>query len=559
MSYTITKERTDTNKDVYVYNISEQRVPLNSLYSPEKEAERFLKKLLETKKHFVIFIGFANGTLLEKLIESEVYAENIHFLFIEPFTEIELQEKHINVISSTEKISFVYAKNFTSLFFANYLSKFIGISVTIQIHPNYTKLNEPKIKECLNVIKAGTETKKVLNTTEMKFAIDWILEPLSNIESIARSTNIRELEGKFKGERAMLLASGPSLQTHMDFISKNKSGFHLFALGPSLRALLASNIEPDFVLSLDSSKVNYETHFNEVDYYGTLIYETVSNSQIQSFHKGNLIVAKSSADHVTPPLFPDLYSLPNPSPSVAVFALQVINYLGFSEVYFVGQDLALIDGNYYAEGIKQHDATKVMKEELTVESNQGNQVGTTRSLKIFLESFEYIIKTLQADIKIYNLSQKGAKIVGATYIDERSIATSKKNLISIYKEPIQSNSNPKVFIKDFVRQLISLNKEVKHALTKLNKYLKLGVVTSKDMEKVLNDYRKITTNEILDKVILTHLTFMFKRIANTFSMMDNKKNYISKDYLKMIKELENFYLLVSKYSEELLKDERLNR
>ncbi|WP_166462483.1 motility associated factor glycosyltransferase family protein [Psychrobacillus vulpis] len=557
MSYTINLERSDSNKNVYVYEKNEQKVPLNSLYSPEKEAERFLKKITEIKNHFVIFIGFGNGALLEKLIESKIYEQNIHFLFIEPFSEVELQKEHIKIFSSTKKISFIYGKDFTSILFADYLSKLIGISVTIQIHPNYIKLNDQKIKDCLKVINEGIETKKILNTTEMKFALDWILEPLANIDSIANSINIRELEGKFNGERAMLVASGPSLKKHMNFIKKNKDSFHLFSLGPSLRPLLQNGIAPDFALSIDSGKTNYESHFKDLDYKGPLIYETISNSNIQTNHLGDLIVVKSTADYLSSRLFNDLYTF-NASPSVAIFTLQVIAYLGFSEVYLVGQDLALIDGKYYAEGVKDTEISKDMKEELIVEDNQGGQVGTTKSLKIFLESFELLIKSLPPEMKIYNLSENGAKINGAEFISERSITEREKNKISINTETIQSNGNTKLFIKNFIKDIKSLKKEVNQILSNLNRHIKVGVITSNDMEKVLKDFRRIAANDMLNKVILSHLTFMFHRITNTFMMMETKRKYTSKDYLAMIEELETLYLLVSNYCDELLKDERLN-
>ena len=120
-------------------------------------------------------------------------------------------------------------------------------------------------------------------------------------------------------------------------------------------------------------------------------------------------------------------SFTQPSPSVAVLALQVIAYFGFSEVYFVGQDLALVDGDYYAADIKHHDVVKTIKEELFVENNQGQQIGTTQTLKLYLEAFEALIKTLPTEIAIYNLSKYGAKIAGTTFITESEIAKKSKS------------------------------------------------------------------------------------------------------------------------------------
>lgn len=558
MTYTISVMQSDSKENVYVYEENMKKTPLNSLYSPEREAERFLKKLAETKKQFIIFIGFGNGVLLESLVDSKVYDENVHFLFIEPFSEVKLQEEHVGKFSTTKKLSFIYATNFTSIYFAEYLSKFIGIQTSIQIHPNYIKTNEAKIKDCLKIINEGIETKKILNTTEMKFASDWILEPLVNLSSMERSVSIKELQGKFKGERAMLVASGPSLKKHMDFIKKNKHTYHLFSLGPSLRPLLENDIEPEFTLSIDSGEVNYESHFKGIDYNGTLIYETTSNSKIQANHKGDLIVVKSTTDYTTSRYYKDLYSFPIASPSVAIFTLQVIAFLGFSEVYLVGQDLALINGDYYAEGIKHTGISKDMKEELVVEDNQGGLVGTTKSLKIFLEAFEHIIKILPPEIKVYNLSENGAKITGVEHISESSIVGGDKNVISYSRAPIESSNKPNLFLEEFTKNLNNLANEVNKALNNLERFTKNAIFSSKNMEKVLVDFRRVSKNEILDKVILSHITFMFHRITNTFMLMDQKKNYTNADCHTLVEELKNFYSLVSNYCDKLLKDERLN-
>ena len=101
-----------------------------------------------------------------------------------------------------------------------------------------------------------------------------------------RASNIKSYKDKFKGERAILVASGPSLKDHMTFLKDNEDDFYLFSVGSALRALLVNDIQPDFTVSLDAGKVNYDTHFEDLNYDGTLIFETVSHSQIQDKHKG---------------------------------------------------------------------------------------------------------------------------------------------------------------------------------------------------------------------------------------------------------------------------------
>ena len=560
MTYRIYDEQADSGRSIYIYEDNEKKVPLNSRYSPEKEADRFLKKLNDTKKQFVILIGFGNGALLDRLVENDILEKNIHFFFIEPFSEIELSSNHFSLIKEHDKLSYVNFKNFTAMTVTNYLSKFSSVPVSIHVHPNYLKANQSLVKDCLKVIHEGIETKQILNNTEMQFALDWIIEPLLNTEHISKSINIQSLKECFKGERAILIAAGPSLQEHIPFLKENQDSFHLFAVGPALRPLLANDIHPDYALSIDASDRNYETHFKGLNYEGTLVYETISNSSIQSKHNGELIVSRSLGDYVTSRFFKELVAFSQSSPSVAVFALQVIAYLGFSEIYLVGQDLALVKGNYYAEGIKHHEGMEDLKDELWVKNNLGDLVGTTRSLKIFLDTFEALIKKLPDNITIYNLSEHGAKIEGTTFISSNVIKkTGPKNIISYDKNPIQlsSDKNLNISIADFLNQLDLLKIEVSEASRHLKRYIKNGIVSSDDMARVVKRFYKVTKHKVLEEIILSRITFMFDSIINKFAYFDEKLKYTSGDLLHLVNELDRFYELVETYIDRLLTDKRI--
>jgi len=550
-------QKSDSETDVYIYENEEICVPLNSLYSPEKEADRFLKKLGNIQKNIVILIGFGNGALLDSLLNSEVFEQNIHFLFIEPFSEIKLTDEHLVKLKKVDKLSFFYLEGFNSIMFAQYISKFISIPVSIHVHPNYLKVNEAVIKKCLKIIRDGTETKQILDNTEMNFALDWIVEPLLNTKHIPESINIKNLQGKFTGEKAMLIASGPSLEEHMDFIKNNQSSFHLFSVGSSLRALIANDIHPDNVLSIDASKRNYETHFKGLEYNGTLIYETMSNSNIQKHHLGSLIVSKAGSDHVTSQVFNDLYSFPQQSPSVAIYTLQVIAYLGFSEVYLIGQDLALVEGQYYASGIKHHEGMMDLKDELQVESNAGVQVGTTRSLKIFLDSIEALIQTLPEELKIFNLSKHGAKIKGTTYIASTEIGGYNKKKFDFGNDLVQLPVGPETLIEELIHNLGLLKDDINKANKRIGRLLEIGAVSPDDMFKIVKRFKVISKNKILDEIILSNLTFIFDRVINKFKYLEEKHKYTNEDLLSLIEDLAEFYSIVNKYIEELLRDERL--
>lgn len=557
MSYSINKTISDSGENVYIYEDEEVKVPLNSLYSPEKEADRFIRKLNDLKNNFVIFIGFGNGALLKSLEKSEVFEQNIHFLFVEPFDEIMSDNEHITSLVNNNKLSFFIAEDFNSVIFARFISKFTSIPVTIQVHPNYLKANSSRIRDCLRIINEGVETKQILNNTEVKFSVDWIIEPLLNTQHILRSINIKNLQGKFQGESAILAASGPSLKEHMEFLKENHESYHLFSVGSALRALLDNGVHPDYTLSVDASSRNFETHFKDLDYNGILIFETMSNSNIQKQHQGNLVVSNAASDRITSQMYNDLYTFTQASPSVAIYTLQVIAYLGFSKVYLVGQDLALVNGSYYASGIKHHAGMQDLKNELWVESNLGERVGTTRALKIFLDSFESLIKTLPKDIQIYNLSKHGAKIKGTTFVDVNEMKMGIKNSIKFDSNHIQSTQNKDFSIKEFLLRLDALQEEVKRANKNLRRLIQTGGVSPNDMVKVVKMFRGVAKHKVLEEIILSNLTFMFDSIINKFAYLEEKEKYISQDLLRMIKDLNRFYGLVEKYIGQVLEDERL--
>ena len=52
MTYKILNMQSDVNNSVYVYEKDGKKTPLNSLYSPEKEAIRFLSKLSNLNCNF---------------------------------------------------------------------------------------------------------------------------------------------------------------------------------------------------------------------------------------------------------------------------------------------------------------------------------------------------------------------------------------------------------------------------------------------------------------------------------------------------------------------------
>jgi hypothetical protein len=562
MDYQIKSQLSREGSLIYIYDSAGEETALNSLYSPTKEINRFMKEIEDLQKKFVVIIGVGNGVVVEKLIQSDSLDKNVHFLIIEPYSEVVLSDDTKNIINKNRKISFFYLNKFSAILFSRFLSKFTSISTSIHIHPNYLKANKSIIESIIELLKEGVRIKKILNNTEQKFAIDWIIEPLLNLEAMEKSNNIQQFRGEFSGETAILVAAGPSLKKKIPFIKKMQDSCHIFCVGPALRPLLKNNIKPDYVLSIDSSEINYETHFKDLNYDGTLIFETMSNHNIQKNHKGSMIASKALGENLTTLLFNDNSGFSHSAPSVAIFTLEVIQHLGFSKVYLVGQDLALINGEYYSEGIKKHNGTNYSNVDLMVENNKGEKIETTRALKLFLDVFEWIISTFpENSMEIYNTSEYGAKIKGTRFVQAEHIENllGRKKEILVEGDFFKPNQSVPNFINDFLSEMKALEKLLKLHLEKIKGYTDTREITKEEQLDLLVAFKEISGNKIIEEILLSNLTFIFDNIINKVVYFDHKQEYSHEDLFELLNELANLYKVIIKYIEEILADSRIQK
>ncbi len=80
MEHKIQTQRARDGSTVFIYENSYKTTALNSVYSPEKEINRFFKELKDKSKEFIVVIGVGNGSLINKLVRSSFFENNIHYL-----------------------------------------------------------------------------------------------------------------------------------------------------------------------------------------------------------------------------------------------------------------------------------------------------------------------------------------------------------------------------------------------------------------------------------------------------------------------------------------------
>lgn len=229
---------------------------------------------------------------------------------------------------------------------------------------------------------------------------------------------------------AVIIGSGPSLETGIELIKKNRSKLTVFSAGTALKPLLENNITPDFHCELE----NVEIVSNIITYLSkkfdlssiTLISSTTINPNA-SRHFDKKLFFKRETNGVLSFLNPDIQQMNNVAPSATNTAVRIADFLGFKSIYLLGVDYGTKNTDQrYAKGVVYDNAQEVNEQfteknrpklteagstsatmKIEVEGNFGSVIHTNPVLTFMRNRLEETSHCI--DASIYNISD-GAKI-----------------------------------------------------------------------------------------------------------------------------------------------------
>lgn len=549
LMYTLIKEKNSRNIEVIKIkdHYSNRMIALNSQVSPQKEMEKFVGNLQNNKCYFII--GSGNGTLLQCLkdlnLKSKIY-------ILEPFKEIDYPDDLKKELAE-KNIYFFQFEGINSLYISDAIKNAMGMECEILFHPNYDKLGKQFLEPIIKKMEEATITAVINKNTEKHFRFDWLIEPILNLSLSKNGKNLLELKEKFESRPFILVASGPSLVENLNFIQKNKDKAYIIASGSAVNGLINNGITPDFVTVIDSSIINFTAHFKNTKYSGPIITTGTTNHLILKHHKGELYFTNFSIDTITSEARPDLLYIPAVS-SVAIYSLLLTHFLGASEVFLVGQDLALKDGKYYAKGVHEHEGAKNIGNIIEVEGNISGKVKTTLNLSSMLENINNAVSSIQQNnknIKIYNLSKIGAKINGVPFKDKNEIILNEIIDKSWIPQNIYTKEIDYSLSLEYYNKIKKCKEEVDDIARKIEKINKKAV-TLKDLEKLLKLIKKLRENEMLETHILNMIYSTTKSINNMFEFGFENNFQTNEERVDMLNKLTTFVKVVQQYLEELI-------
>jgi len=225
---------------------------------------------------------------------------------------------------------------------------------------------------------------------------------LRNLSSLANSHKAKE--GCARGERSLIVASGPSTNWNMPYIKAVGEFAHIVAVGSAIEPLLKNDIEPDFVVVSDPNPIN-RIHFPREKYASTLIYDLVVPPEIINKFKGSRIVC--NVGHGIENLIFEKQPVLRLSGwgTVASIALDFCVKAGFYEIALVGTDYSYLGDRSHVD---DYCSDFTPARELKVKDIHGRSVRTTKS---FSDYAAYIEKQIEGynlrDKRIYNCCEGG--------------------------------------------------------------------------------------------------------------------------------------------------------
>ena len=341
---------------------------------------------------------------------------------------------------------------------------------------NYAIAKSQELLDFTQKVYETCKSKMVDVNTILKFSKVWLKNLLTNIKTINEGSlyKLSDLENKFQGQTALIIAAGPSLQENIEKIKANRNKFVVFAVNRVLRTVLSNGIIPDFVVCIDPDGVEDSfTNLDEQIKNINCIIDAKSDCKIftKNFKKifvsftGNENIIKSLTDYN-----PDIKTYECGGSSTTLAFISAVK-MGFEKIVFAGLDLALKGDLMYSSGEVANvnadgkiDLGGEQQKGITqVKSVTGEMVNSRDDFAAFIQHFEALIKD-SGYTECYNTTSFGAAIEGMKNVPFDNITLDR---IANTTALILGEAHPfKIETKDWTQNELKLINDVIELLSK---------------------------------------------------------------------------------------------
>ncbi|TGK86957.1 DUF115 domain-containing protein [Leptospira noumeaensis] len=432
------------------YYVSLNGEPLSSSFSPLTQAIRLLDTYSLRSTDIVILFGLGNPHLIQKI--SETLAPGQIFILIgddETLIPVIWNKILIPVLQVPGRHLFS-GDAFFPLFF-NYLESLPIERVSgLKVIRNPTDTNRNLVfRELEEKTQTVFSAKMSDLLTKFEFERLWIKNSIWNLVHVGKESPVRypisSLREKFKGLTAVLVSAGPSLRKNLSWLQSVRDKVFVLSCDTSLKVLIKAGIEADGVVTLDA-QTNSFFHFmgeslTQIPLFADLVssptllrepmFQSVVHSVTAKYQvdaEGSLVREVTAGGELAEQVFREVGDIQSGG-SVATTAFDMLRFMGFTSVYFLGQDLAYSGREIHSTGthhnekwltllnrknsLERINEVIIRKRETRFVPRAGNEgsVLTDYVLDLYRHWFEESATTV-TEMKLFNVNEDGAEITG---------------------------------------------------------------------------------------------------------------------------------------------------
>ena len=393
--------------------------------------------------------------------------------------------------------------------------------------------------EIITAVNAGKKTRFENTRTVSKFGESWALNIIHNLPSLADAKNLHDLRVA-NVEDAVVVASGPSLNNNVHFLSEIQDAVFIVAALRSLSVLNDAGVIPDIVIQLDAEddEVAAQLSLDRKLKVENFLFEPTINPGFQKIPRRQTVW--SVGQH-----FFDIHksfgTKPTPFnvPSVSIYGLSLCHMLGFNNVCFVGQDLAAAGEKQYADG-----ATNILPAHSQLSMFNIEVPGFNGEPVMTRNSFEYQIKrcteiavewqTENPTINLVNATEGGAFLDGFNHMTLAEFAKSRNLIGQPRNKAVSFNTRTQITnieIEQFLSEIsITMGKiiHISNMIIKLDQQTRRTKGLEKKIQKTVQKFQKLNDECSLLQIAMQESIAKVIGTSNSTQHVDSHAEFFQK-------------------------------
>ncbi|HKL78851.1 MAG TPA: 6-hydroxymethylpterin diphosphokinase MptE-like protein, partial [Mobilitalea sp.] len=462
---------------------------LNSLYSPTHEAKRWaLQFNMNNIGTVATMFGLGNGIFAREMLQK--LNDEGTLLIYEPCADLffyVLEHYDITDILGATNVS-ITVEGINDNEMLNLLGFHVDwMNLKSQIsfsHPQYDQIFINSRNIFYKTLQDNNNRAVVNKNTDVAISRLLITNTLINIKHVTKGNLVTDLAGKFnKDIPAIIVAAGPSLDKNIMELKRAKGKAVIFAVDSAVKYMLAHDIIPDFIVTLDPKKA--VGHLQDPRCRDITMFSRIdSRPENLEMNNKNLIFynLEGYIKNLYAKLGKDTGSL-HSGGSVATGAFSICETLGFSRIILVGQDLAYLGESTHAGGL-QVDVSNAGSTLEVVEDIYGNMIKTRYDWYVYILWFEDAVDLFEGE-EVIDATEGGAKIKGTTILTLRD-AIDKYCIKEVDCDRIISELIPACNIAEIQRMVEFIRKDI----GELEEMEKMAEEAESICDRLLNKYEK---------------------------------------------------------------------